>query len=325
MLSSVKKQISIIFSLIFLTVSGFAAKDTSDSIIQLNTREYDNYRRFILEIPEQATNAKNTFIRPEISANSAEGYFSILIQSENVQRYEGEKLRKSEGDIPVRFTITYPDSNTVKIDGKTIGFETITSYYVIDENKYIFDIYRYANDDKFYSNSVQLLTPKTRAEKTSDTTSENQISTNSRQFSGKQRSAKSGSSILTQSIKTAGVILSALIFIIMATYFILKVYTGKSLFQDIKQLSHSTPKPSKGRPKPAKGKAKSLKPEEKEDAFSDEMEFHEPEKHVVNESAINSMLFDKKEREIRKLMHQKNLNYNEAEMMFNLSHGQFYG
>jgi hypothetical protein len=325
MLSSVKKQVSIIFSLIFLTVSGFAAKDTSDSIIQLNTREYDNYRRFILEIPEQATNAKNTFIRPEISANSAEGYFSILIQSENVQRYEGEKLRKSEGDIPVRFTITYPDSNTVKIDGKTIGFETITSYYVIDENKYIFDIYRYANDDKFYSNSVQLLTPKTRAEKTSDTTSENQISTNSRQFSGKQRSAKSGSSILTQSIKTAGVILSALIFIIMATYFILKVYTGKSLFQDIKQLSHSTPKPSKGRPKPAKGKAKSLKPEEKEDAFSDEMEFHEPEKHVVNESAINSMLFDKKEREIRKLMHQKNLNYNEAEMMFNLSHGQFYG
>ena len=323
-----KRKTIIVFILLLLQVNFvFALKLKSEKKVVLNTREYENYRRFILEIPENATNIMNSFIKPEIISNADSGLFSILIKSENVQLFEGEKLRKSEGRIPVRFTISYPDSHTIKIDGKTIDFDNIVSFYIIDENKYVFDIYQYSNNDNFYSNSVQLLSPEFKDRKNQISHPETLITKNDviKTKILTPKSKNSNVTILTQSIKTASMILSGIIFLIISTYFILKIYTGKSVFKDIKQLSHPNSKENKSQPKKI-----TFEKEEQINTTIDriEEEIQRPkllEKQVVDESAINSMLFDKKERQVRKMMNQKHLNYSEAEMVYNLSHGQLHG
>lgn len=328
MLLSVKKFIQAIIFLIIIQNLLFAITEDSAKKVMLNTREYENYRRFIIEIPEEATNQTTTFVRPQISTKPDSGIFSIVIKSENVQKFEGERLRKSEGDIPVRFIITYPDSNTIKIDGKSNEFDEITSFYLVDKNKYIFDLYKFSNDDNFYSNSVKLLTPVETDEKVQDTVKK-KVFTGSKnnKFVNKKSSEKND--ILSQSIKTAGMILSGVIFLVLATYFILKIYTGKNLFQDIKQISHPTPKETKKHTVSKKKTEETKKLSEKVIDAIEKEEYYPPkptiENPIVDESAINSMLFDKKERQVRKIMHQKNLNYNEAELLFNLSHGQLNG
>eukprot|EP01156_Anaeramoeba_ignava_P003157 Anaeramoba_ignava/a221031_43.p1 GENE.a221031_43~~a221031_43.p1 ORF type:complete len:327 (-),score=31.88 a221031_43:114-1094(-) len=321
-----RKISGIIFVLTLLTIT---LADVNK--VTLNTREYENYRRFIIEIPKNATNQNNTFVRPLISSEPDSGNFSVLIHSENVQKFEGERLRKSEGNIPVRFVVSYPDSNTIKIDGKSNEFDQITSYYIMDENKYVFDLYKFANDDNFYSNSVKLLTPIEPTQKSQDTIEKNIVQRPKNIPQKVKKSTGQNTNILAQSIKTASVILSGLIFLIMATYFVLKIYSGKSLFQDIKQLSHPTPKETKKQKVASKPKKQTVKEnvDVKDEIDETEINITPPrrriEKPAIDESAINSMLFDKKEREVRRIMHVKNLNYNEAEMVFNLSHGQLNG
>ncbi len=291
--------------------------------VNLTTREYEDYRRFILDIPVNELSSDNSFIKPIVKSEADSGFFSIMIESNKVQQYAGERLRKSEGKIPVRFIISYPDSNSILVQGNTSKFDKITSFYIIDENKYVFDIYKYDTDDNYYSNSVQLLNNEKLAKPIKKQTTE--LVNSSKNTRSQVTKSQEKGNLLNQSIKTASMILTGLIFIIIATYFIMKIYSGKSIFKNISKLSQSSPVPVKSRRK--------IQPEQK---FEEENQIiresiqqvrisKPPTNPIINESAINSMLFDKRERQIRKIMNSKKLNYNEAEMVFNLSHGSLVG
>ncbi|MBN2280453.1 MAG: hypothetical protein JXQ65_07735 [Candidatus Marinimicrobia bacterium] len=310
------------WSLLFL----FTVAQAVESVT-LTTREYDNYRRFILSIPENKGQMENSFLRPIITSTPDSGLFNIEIRSEKVQQYEGERLRKSEGKIPVRFIISYPDSNTLLIEGSTTKFDKITSFFILDENKYVFDLYRYDTDDYYYSNSVQLLNNE-KPESTAKSMVPLLVNPEKEREKNQGNTSSAKVSLLTKSIQTAAMILSGIIFIIIATYFILKIYSGKSLFRDISKLSQATFHPEK------QARKQEILPEpETTVQVNMEAKAHDKEatyskpvvSPVIDESAVNSMLFDKKERQIRRIMNQKNLNYNEAEMVYNLSHGSFVG
>jgi len=311
----------IVLMILFLCITLVAQEKVS-----LTTREYDNYRRFILEIPENSLSNENSFIKPVVNSEADSGQFSITIQSEKIQQYAGERLRKSEGEIPVRFVISYPDSNSILIQGNTTKFDKITSFYIMDENKYVFDIYKYDTDDNYYTNSVQLLNNEkvdNLKKKLQDTVAIKAKNTESNPRVNKKES------MLGQSVKTAAMILSGLAFIIIATYFIMKIYTGSSLFKDISKLSQANDATSSKTSKKkinSEIKKKILEEQIRENNIENENQVRVPRQPVmVNESAVNSMLFDKKERQIRKIMNQKKLNYNEAEMVFNLTHGSYVG
>jgi len=295
--------------------------------VNLLTREYSEYRRFILDIPNNQGNQPGSIIKPVISTIADSGEFSILITSQKVQSFAGEKLRKSEGNIPIRFTISYPDSNQILIKGKTIPFDKITSFYIINENKYVFDIYEYSTDDNYYSNSVQLLEKEEQLSKEPVSSKDTNLASTIVSKVKEARPKDSTVNLLAKSMKTAGMILSGLIFLLFATYFIIKIYSGRNIFQDIARMSQPRPqKPSRSKRPASKKPAGYPQKQPSIDKQNQDLEADiysyntKREMPVINESAINSMLFDKKEKQIRKIMHQKKLNYNEAEMLFNLSH-----
>ncbi|MFP4547685.1 MAG: hypothetical protein ACLFQM_06095 [Fidelibacterota bacterium] len=312
---------------LILLVIIFAATVTAQEQVNLLTREYPEYRRFILDIPFNEGETYNSVIKPVISTMADSGEFSILITSQKARTFKGESLRKSEGNIPVRFTISYPDSNQILIQGKTIPFDKITSFYIIDENKYVFDIYEYSVDDNYYSNSVQLLNPEDQATKGAVSSEDTNLATSIVNKVRKARPENTTVNLLTKSLKTAGMILSGLIFLLFATYFIIKIYSGRNIFQDIAGMSQPGPgkeKPNKRPPqrKPSEYSRKQAQIDKQNQSAETDIYSYNTKREtpVINESAINSMLFDKKEKQIRKIMHQKKLNYNEAEMLFNLSH-----
>ncbi len=299
--------------ILFLSMYSYVQAD-----ITLTTREYEDYRRFILHIPNNDF-GQNYLIKPKIKTDQKAGEFEILIQSPGFKSFKGEKLRKSEGEIPVRFTLSSPDSTSLLVTGNTIAYDNLTAFYILEENKYVFDIYKYAMDDNYYSNSVQLLSPKKKKSvtpveiKDTNETSATKIAS---------KESVKNEALLTKSIKTAGMIVSGLLFLLIATYFIIKIYSGRSLFRDISALS----KPKKSK-RSNKYKKSSSRPSTIDMTLKDHNKHYENKepvkqvkRNIINESEINSMLFDKKEKQIRRMMNQKDLNYNEAEMLYNLSH-----
>ncbi len=297
-----------ILMFIFVFVLFSNAWATKDKNVNLSTQEYSNYRRFILTIPENIEIEENSIIMPQIDSNPSLGEFSIIIKSENVRKFEGERLRKDEGEIPIRFVLSYPDKNTLQITGKTVKYKNINAFYIIGKQQYIFDILTDdQNQSGFYTQSVKLLennpisndNPEDQPKKTLNIIQNN-------------KPDKSQSNIISQSLKTALMIFVAITFLVIATISILKIFNGEKIFgSSAKTVS-----------------AKKVKAEkiilEKQIDFPIIPKKVRKKINYYNDSSINSLVYDKKERKIRILMNKKQLNYDEAEMLLNLSKSNFH-
>lgn len=125
--------------ILFVNVLQSGQDRLSDRFV-LMTEEFDQFRRIIFVSPLHQEIC--TTYLPIVVADSLNGEFTITLSSLDTSLFVGKRLYKLMGNFPIRLAVLFPDSQTILLDGKTVPFEKIVSYYVIDGEKFIFDIYK---------------------------------------------------------------------------------------------------------------------------------------------------------------------------------------
>ncbi len=116
--------------------------------ISLSTMEFDNYRRIILTSPSEGS---GHFIAPQIEDDPENGEFTLIFSPLDSASYIGKRLTKEYGTTPIQLTVSFPDSQTLKITGKSLRFDKLVGYYQLGEERYIFDIYTDSPHESFFN------------------------------------------------------------------------------------------------------------------------------------------------------------------------------
>lgn len=113
--------------------------------VSLRTGEFDSFRRILLTISTgvDTVDTNGRIAIPELNFDSQTGEFEISLFPIDTSFFTGETLRmEEEGAYPVRLSCVFPDAKTIIVKGKTVPFEKIIGYNIIGTNQYIFDIYK---------------------------------------------------------------------------------------------------------------------------------------------------------------------------------------
>lgn len=134
-----------------------SAQDTLSDKLVLMTEEFDQFRRIIFVSPLHQE-IRTTYL-PIVVADSLNGKFTITLSSLDTSLFIGKRLYKLKGNFPIRLAVLFPDSQTILLDGKTVPFEKIVSYYVIDGGKFIFDIYKKLPFESYFKEKTITASP----------------------------------------------------------------------------------------------------------------------------------------------------------------------
>jgi len=136
--------VQIVWLFLFSVVLHAESLNGTDQV-SLKTREFDSFRRILLTISKSVdivdTNGRKTI--PELNFDLQAGEFEISLSPIDTIFFTGKTLRIEEGGIyPVRLSCVFPDAKTIIVRGKTVPFEKIIGYSIIGTNQYIYDIYK---------------------------------------------------------------------------------------------------------------------------------------------------------------------------------------
>ncbi len=116
--------------------------------ISLSTMEFGNYRRIILTSPNRDT---GYFVSPAIEEEPEEGEFTLDFSPVDSAAYVGKRLTREYGKMPIQLSVSFPDSQTLRISGKSLKFDKLVGYYQLGEERYIFDIYTEAPHESYFN------------------------------------------------------------------------------------------------------------------------------------------------------------------------------
>jgi len=113
--------------------------------------EFDNYRRIILTSPDRNT---GLFISPKIEDDPSKGEFTLTFSPVDSIAYVGKRLTREYGKMPIQLSVSFPDSQTLRISGKSLKFDKLVGYYQLGEERYIFDIYTAAPHESYFNEAT---------------------------------------------------------------------------------------------------------------------------------------------------------------------------
>jgi hypothetical protein len=106
----------------------------------LKSRDLRTFRRLILTNPTHRDSA--AFVIPRLTTNYAEGTFTITLTPVDTNLYYGARLIRDNESQPLELTVSFPDSATIIITGRSDKLGLVADYFAISSNKFIFDLYR---------------------------------------------------------------------------------------------------------------------------------------------------------------------------------------
>lgn len=115
------------------------AEGLNEPRIFVKTRDLKDFRRIMLKFSMPVPFAQ--LPKPKFGTEPESGDFKILLQGIPAQRFFGPLDMNDKSGHPLRYAVTFPDSMSISIQGRTLPFERMTAAYVFSENCYIFDVF----------------------------------------------------------------------------------------------------------------------------------------------------------------------------------------
>ena len=110
-----------------------------DSQLTITTENFGNLRR--IEIRMRGMDEKQTIIKPELTVDVLDGHFQLIYSPIDTSTYLGNYSILDRGSFPLKMTISFPDSNTMTLTGKTIPYEGLSHYYHFPSESYLLELY----------------------------------------------------------------------------------------------------------------------------------------------------------------------------------------
>jgi hypothetical protein len=98
----------------------------------LKSRDLRTFRRLILTNPTHRDSA--AFVIPRLTTNYAEGTFTITLTPVDTNLYYGARLIRDNESQPLELTVSFPDSATIIITGRSDKLGLVADYFAISSN-----------------------------------------------------------------------------------------------------------------------------------------------------------------------------------------------
>ncbi len=112
--------------------------------IVITTDEYRTVRRIVVTLPERNET------RPIVESFPDSGRFTIRVKAVDSAEFNSRKYIRAAGAVPIKLVTSFPDSQTMLIEGYTRPFKRLVSYLFLNENKLIFDVYNHPPAESFF-------------------------------------------------------------------------------------------------------------------------------------------------------------------------------
>ena len=328
----------IVLYLVGLLSNGFLIGAVpSDSVrIDVNQSRMPEGQQLAVYLPENPARP-NHIPAPKIEKDPANGEFEVTFSSVNLTPNKQQQLTKSTDQAPLSILLFFLDNRKLKVVVKTAPFNFINGYYSIEKGIYIFDIN--------YKNNAQRLATiqKSNIEEKKDNNLNNKFSafsdnqqtekeqsSNNIKTAGPQQENMGVSTIFMRAVKSALMVAAIIIFLVLATAFVIKIYSGQNiLLPYLKEFINQVQTDRKVKEKPVQNRQKNIEPENiqpKKPASEPpaaESKTGEIEEDFAQEAAENFTGVNNKGSNIRKIMEKQGLTYDEAELYYNMNHSQF--
>jgi len=107
--------------------------------IFVKSHDLKDFRRIMLKFSMPVPFAQ--LPEPKFGTEPESGDFTILLQGIPARRFFGPLELNDKSGHPLRYAVTFPDSMSINLQGRTLPFERMTAAYVYSENCFIFDIF----------------------------------------------------------------------------------------------------------------------------------------------------------------------------------------
>jgi len=110
-----------------------------ESQITMFTAEIGTSRRVIVSLGDVQPTAPDWIV---FTSDSATGKFSLTFRHLTSNRYLGRKHILERGVVPIQLSVSFPDSESLTITGKSLPFRKVWSFWVVDQNEFIVDFFQ---------------------------------------------------------------------------------------------------------------------------------------------------------------------------------------
>ena len=320
-------------NLILSQLSFLQGASSSDSVkIKINQNKLPESQTIELSLPE-SPQFKEIIPNPRIEKDLANGEFEITFSSINLAPSKKQQISGSNQQTPLSILLFFQDNRKLKLVVKTGSLQNLNSYYSIEQNKFYFDLtYSKSKNIARSFTSRNKETNVSNSEKATETLiASNHESTPNQQEPENYTAAntidkKSGiesrvGSILFRAVKSAIMVALVIVFLVAATILVINTYSGQNLLQPyLKELKKSLNK-KKAKSKDKKSKATRKKQQQSE--YLKEAEYEKKEKEYDRKISKKITSIDDRVLEIRKIMDEQGLTYDEAELYYNMNRSNF--
>jgi len=320
-------------NLILSQLSFLQGASSSDSVkIKINQNKLPESQTIELSLPE-SPQFKEIIPNPRIEKDLANGAFEITFSSINLAPSKKQQISGSNQQTPLSILLFFQDNRKLKLVVKTGSLQNLNSYYSIEKNKFYFDLI-YSNSEQIAS-SIPSNSMQNKIDKT-DKAPKNLIASNfeSTQNQPEPENYKEAESmnknsvtetrvgsILFRAVKSAIMVALVIVFLVAATILVINTYSGQNLLQPyLKEIKKSL---NKKKAKSKNKKSKATRKKQQQSEYLKEAEYEKKEKEYDRKISKKITSIDDRVLEIRKIMDEQGLTYDEAELYYNMNRSNF--
>jgi len=133
------RYLSVLLLIIPILLSGEVLNQRMRNHLMITTESQEDLRR--IEVNISGINDNEVIIHPELTVSPLAGIFEVTYSPIDSSNFIENYTLLDRGAFPLKLSISFPDSITLKLRGETISYRELKHYYQFDSGNYVLDLF----------------------------------------------------------------------------------------------------------------------------------------------------------------------------------------